>query len=52
MEPTPVACRKKGKGRAKLTTTEKIDIVHQIINQHYPAKDVAKEFRITVSYVT
>ena len=42
-------CRRSGK---KLSLSEKILIVHQAVVLKYHHKDIAKEHRITASYVT
>ena len=47
IEPTSIASRKKGKHRKKLTVTDKINIVHRIMNLYHPAREVAKELRIS-----
>jgi len=52
IEPTPKACRKRGKGRPKLTAGDKIDIVHKVLHGLHPEKDVAKEYRITQQCVS
>ena len=52
IEPTDIVCRKKGKGRPKLTVREKIKIVHKVICEHHSEKEVAKEHRISQQYVS
>ena len=51
IEPTNIGGRKRGRRKNKLTTDEKISIVHKVIYQLLPVKDVALEFRITQAYV-
>jgi len=46
-EPISIACRKKGKHRAKVTLREKILMIHRVINQYHSEKEVAKEFRVS-----
>jgi len=52
IEPTDIVYRKKGKRRPKLTVKEKIMIVYKVIHEYHSEKEVAKEFRITQSYVS
>ena len=44
--------RKRGSNRPKLTTQVKIQIVHKILCQHHPVKEVAKEYRISQQYAS
>jgi len=46
-EQTSPDSRRRGRGRPKLTAGNKIRIIHKVIFQLQPVKEVAKEFRIT-----
>ena len=48
---TPAPARKKGSKRAMLTQSEKLAIVHAVVVKLKKLKDVAKEYRVTVSTV-
>ena len=52
IQPTCIIARRNGGNRPKLTTGDKIAIVHKILCQHVPEKNVAKEFRISRGYVS
>ena len=52
IEPTNPYARKRGSRRPKLTTQDKIQIVHKILYQHHSVKEVAKEFRISQPYAS
>ena len=41
VEMTPIASMKKGKHRPKLTLADKVSIIHKIIHQLQPVKEVA-----------
>ena len=51
-EPVSIASRRRGGKRPKLRTQDKIAIVHQVLCQHIPEKEVAKEFRISLGYLS
>jgi len=51
-QPVAIPCRKRGSRRPKLTVHEKINVVWQVVCQHIPVKEVAKEHRMTQSYVS
>jgi hypothetical protein len=48
---TPAPARKKGSRRPLLTQSEKLAIVHAVVVNLKKVKDVAKEYRVTVSTV-
>ena len=51
-EDIPIASRRKGRKRPVLTTSEKIDIVHQAIVEKLPFKEIAKEHRVSIGTVS
>ena len=42
--------RKPGHGRHRISTKDKVDIVHKLFIKHYPLAEVAKEYRISKAY--
>ena len=51
-ETVPAAHRKRSRTKNKLKLSEKIQIVHQVVCQLKPMRQVAKEHRITQGYVS
>ena len=51
-ETIPGSHRKRSRTKNKLTLSEKILIVHQVVIQLKPLKQVAKEHRVTASYIS
>ena len=49
--PTNPNRRRRSNRRPRLSTSDKVEIVHKVINQHHSHKEVAKEFRVTQGYV-
>ena len=52
IEPVPVDHRKCRRTKSKIELNEKIQIVHQILIEHRPLRDVAKEHRVTASHIS
>ena len=52
IDPTNPLARKRGRKRSKLTTRDKIQIVHKVLCQHHTVKEVAKEYRISQPYTS
>lgn len=48
----PISLRKRCRTKNKVNLTEKIDIVHQVLCKLKPIKQVAKEYRVTASWVS
>ena len=47
MEIPPPSHRKRSRTKSKIELSEKITIVHQVLNQHIPIVSVAKEHRVS-----
>ena len=52
VDSTSVSSRKRVHRRSKLSTEEKLSIVHNYTIKHVPAAQIAKEFRISHQYVS
>ena len=51
-ESVAIDLRKRSRKKGPLKLSDKIDIVHQVVQQHVPTKVVAKKHRVTQGYVS
>ena len=51
-DPTPIGSRKRSRRHGALSLSQKIQIVYQVLCRKDRQADVAKEYRITLSYVS
>ena len=51
-ELTSITCRRKGSKRAMLTAEDKMKIVHKYVILKIPAASIAREFRISIPYIS
>jgi predicted transcriptional regulator len=51
-EPVPIDSRQRSRKRVKLTTLQKIRIVHQVMHLKHSQTDVAREYRVTKSAIS
>ena len=50
-EPIPPDGRRRGKRRGPLRLHDKVNIIHEVVCQYIPTKEVARKYRVSDSYV-